>query len=991
MGKDFRIGLVLLLLAITGLVVSSSAPLRDGLRPASVAEQQWVDSVFNSLSPDHRLGQLFMVAAYSNKTQKHVNYTEFLVREYNIGGLMFLQGGPRRQALLTNRYQASARTPLLIAMDAEWGLNMRLDSSMHFAKQMTLGAMDDPQYVYQMGREIALKLRTLGVQVSFSPVMDVNSNPNNPVIGNRSFGENKEQVTRFGLSYIRGLQDHGVVAVAKHFPGHGDTDVDSHLALPVINTDMARLTNVDLYPFQKSFESGVMGVMVGHLYMPLFDTVRNQSATISHNLVTGLLKEKMGYRGLVFTDALNMKSVSNLYKPGELDALALLAGNDVLLFSEDVPMAMQKIKQLIAENKISQEDIDYRVRKVLRAKYWAGLNRLKPIDVPNLMTNLNRPLSRVVQQSIYEHATTVVKNEDDLLPFAHLDTLKMAAIAIGAPNGNDFGRTMQRYLPCSTYAVTNRYAPDSTFDRLLTKLEGYNTVVVSLHNMNNTPTHNYGLGDGALRFIKLLQENKRLKTVVVVMGNAYALKYVEDARTLVCGYEDNYASQLVVPQVLFGALPAKGRLPITVSEKLVAGTGLPTADFRRLRYETPEAVGLDSRVLAQIDNIATEAIAYAATPGCQVLVAKDGAVVFDKSYGYCTYDKGQPVSGETIYDLASVSKVAGTLQAIMWLKDAGKINLDSKVSDYLTDLKGTNKKDMTVRDVLLHQAGLKAGIPTWERTVTRTGGLKPTFYASTQNDDFQREVIPGTYVARTAEDSVWTWIKRSALLPKVKGGYPTEYSDLSFIILKRLAEKTLNQPLEAFLQQNFYAPLGLNTMTYNPLQRFPKSCIAPTENDTYFRHAQLQGTVHDQAAALMGGVAGHAGLFSNANDLAVLMQMNLQNGRYGGNRFFNTPVVAEFARQQSATNRRGLGWDHGDPSKPEGPTSNLSPAATFGHTGFTGTCVWMDPENKILYIFLSNRVYPDAGNNKLRQYNIRTRIHDVIYKAIQTDADKTKG
>ncbi|GAB3832244.1 glycoside hydrolase family 3 N-terminal domain-containing protein [Hymenobacter jeollabukensis] len=986
MGKDIRIGLVLLIVAITGLIVSSSAPSKDGLRPATVAEQHWVDSVFNSLSPDHRLGQLFMVAAYSNKTQKHVNYTEFLVREYNIGGLMFLQGGPRRQAILTNRYQAAARTPLLVAMDAEWGLNMRLDSSMHFAKQMTLGAMDDPQLVYQMGREIALKLRTLGVQVSFSPVMDVNSNPNNPVIGNRSFGENKEQVTKFGLNYIRGLQDHGVVAVAKHFPGHGDTDIDSHIALPVINTDMARLTNVDLYPFQKSFEAGVMGVMVGHLYMPLFDTVRTQSATISRNLVTGLLKEKMDYRGLVFTDALNMKSVSNLYKPGELDALALLAGNDVLLFSEDVPMAIQKIKQLIADNKIAQEDIDYRVRKILRAKYWAGLNHLKPVDVPNLMANLNRPLSRVVQQGIYEHATTVVRNEDDLLPFAHLDTLKLASITIGAPNDNEFAGTMQRYMPCSTYAVTNRYAPDSTFTRLLTKLDGYNTVVVSLHNMNNTPAHNYGIGDGALKFIKQLQANTRLKTVVVVMGNAYALKYVEDARTLVCGYEDNYASQAVVPQVLFGALPAKGRLPITVSEKMVAGTGLPTPDFRRLRYATPEAVGMDSKVLAQIDNIATEAIAYAATPGCQVLVAKDGAVIFDKSYGYATYDKSQPITDETIYDLASVSKVAGTLQAIMWLKDEGKINLDSKVSDYLTDLKTTNKKDMTVRDVLLHQAGLKAGIPTWERTVTRTGGLKPTFYASTQTDDFQREVIPGTYVARTAEDSVWTWIKRSSLLPKTKSGYPTEYSDLSFIILKRLAEKTLNQPLEAFLQQNFYAPLGLNTMTYNPLQRFPKSCIAPTENDTYFRHAQLQGTVHDQAAALMGGIAGHAGLFSNANDLAVLMQMNLQNGRYGGRRFFTTPVVAEFARQQSATNRRGLGWDHGDPSKPEGPTSNLSPAATFGHTGFTGTCVWMDPDNKILYVFLSNRVYPDAGNNKLRQYNIRTRIHDVIYKAIQTDA-----
>lgn len=979
--KDFRIGLFLLVLACLGWAVSSSVPRDNGARPMSVAEQNWVDSVFSSLTPDQRLGQLFMVAAYSNKDKRHAQAIEALVRNQGVGGLMFLQGGPRRQALLTNRYQAAAKVPLLVAMDAEWGLDMRLDSSMHFAKGMTLGAMDDEQYVYQMGREIALKMKTLGVHVSFSPVLDVNSNPDNPVIGNRSFGENKEQVASRGIQYIRGLQDHGVMAVVKHFPGHGDTDVDSHVALPVINSDMGRLTNVDLYPFQKSFEQGVMGVMVGHLYMPLFDTVRTLSATVSRNLVTGLLKEKMNYRGLVFTDALNMKSVSSLYKPGELDALALVAGNDVLLFSEDVPVALVKIKEAIAAGKIEQADVDQRVRKILRAKFWAGLNKYQPIDVPNLMQNLNRPLSRMVQQEIYEHATTVVKNEDDILPFHRLDTLRIAAVTIGA-DAPTYREIMGKYQSGPVFSVPNRYAPDSTYARIGGQLAPYNVVVVSLHNMNNTPTHNYGIGEGALKFLKDLRANPRIKTVVVAFGNAYSLKYLEENRNLVCGYEDNYASHLVMPQVLFGALPAKGRLPVTVSENLKTGLGLPTPDFKRLRYGTPEEVGLDSKVLAQIDNVALEAVAYAAAPGCQVLVAKDGMVVFDKSYGYCTYDKQQPVNSSTLYDLASVTKVAGTLQAIMYLKDQGKLNLDDKVASYLPELKGTNKRDMTVREVLMHQAGLKPGIPTWEKTITKTGP-KPTFYASTESANFSREVTPDLYSLRTSDDSVWTWVQRSGLLPKVKGKYPVEYSDLSFIILKRVAEKVLQQPIDAFLQKNFFQPLGLGTMTYNPLSKFPKSCIAPTENDTYFRRTQLQGTVHDQTAAMIGGVGGHAGLFSNANDLAVLMQMNLQNGRYGGQRYFQTPVVTEFARSTEAGNRRGLGWDRGDPSKPEGPTSNLSPASTFGHTGFTGTCVWMDPENKILYIFLSNRVYPDAGNNKLRQYNIRTRIHDVIYKSLQ--------
>ena len=988
MQTKYRLGLLSLLLAATGLLLSFAKPagrLRqppDPL-PATAPEAAWVDSVFNSLSPEQRLGQLFMVAAYSNKDRSHVDHIERLVRNQNIGGVMFLQGGPRRQVQMTNRLQAAAKVPLLIAMDAEWGLDMRLDSSMHFAKQMTLGAMDDEHYVYQMGREIARKLRALGVHISFAPVIDVNSNPGNPVIGNRSFGEDQNRVAKLGIQYVKGLQDNGVMAVAKHFPGHGDTDTDSHVALPVINTDMARLTKVDLVPFQQSFEAGVMGVMVAHLYMPLFDTTDAKTTTLSHALVTDLLKDKMGFKGLVFTDALNMKSVSRLYKDGELDALALAAGNDVLLFSEDVPAALLRIREAIAAGKLKQEDIDLRVKKILRAKYWAGLAKVKPVDLSLLRDSLNQPSSRVLAQHIFEHAVTVVKNDDQLLPFRRLDTLRIAAVTIGTPAEGPYATIFNKYQPGPVIAVPNRYADDSTYTRILGRLSNANVVVVSLHAMNNTPSHSYGLGEGALKFLKQLEADKRRKTVVVAMGNAYALKFLEGARTLVCAYEDHYAAQLVVPQVLFGALPAKGKLPVTVSPTLPIGTGLSTFDLHRLRYAAPESEGLSSTVLAQIDNIALESQTYAAAPGCQVLVAKNGTVVFDQSYGYCTYDQSQPVTSSTLYDLASVTKVAGTLQAVMYLKDQGKLNLDEKVSTYLPELQRTNKREMTVRDVLLHQAGLKPGIPTWERTM-RDGQLKTTFYASTRSDDFPNEVAPGEYSTKAADDSVWAWTMRSTLLPKIKGKYPTEYSDLSFLVMKRLSEKLLHQPLEAFLQDNFYKPLGLGSMTYNPLQRFPKNCIAPTENDTYYRREQLQGSVHDQMAALVGGVGGHAGLFATANDLAVLMQMNLQNGRYGGVTYFQNPVVTEFARTAPGT-RRGLGWDHGDPSRPEGPTSSLSPASTFGHTGFTGTCVWMDPDNGILYIFLSNRVYPDAGNNKLRQYNIRTRIHDVIYKALAAE------
>jgi len=977
--KSFHIFLIIIIVAVAGFMVSSTMSREPVV---SVKEQQWVDSVFTSLTPEQRLGQLFFITAFSNKDAAHTRQIEKLIKQHNIGGLMFLQGGPLRQAILTNRFQSKAQVPLFIAMDAEWGLDMRLDSSMHFAKQMTLGAIKDDKYVYQMGREIALKMKRLGVQISFSPVLDINSNPNNPVIGNRSFGEVKEEVSERGIAYIRGLQDHGIIAVAKHFPGHGNTDKDSHKTLPVVNSSIKHLEEVDLYPFQQSFDAGVMGVMVAHLYLPELDSTVNQAATLSRNLVTGLLKQKMNYRGLVFTDALNMKSVTKYYRPGEVDALALIAGNDVLLYSENVPTAIEKIKDAITSGKLSQAEVDYRVRKVLHAKYWAGLNQYKPTETKNLLHDLHRPSSSVVQQQLYENAVTVVNNREYLLPFRNLDTVSFAAVSIGGGFNNEFTKTLERYAPIKSFTVPGRTAPDSVFALLEKQLQQYEVVIVSIHDINNTPVNHYGISAGARRFIQNLQANPKLKVVLAVMGNAYSLQFFEKSNWLVCGYEDNNIARTVVPQILFGALPAKGRLPVSATATLKAGTGLDMPALNRLRFSTPESVGMNSEILNQIDNIAREAIAYAATPGCQVLVAKDGAVIFDKAYGHFTYDKVQPVTTSSVYDIASVTKVASTLQSIMFLKDQGKLNLDTKVSAYLPELKNTNKQNLIIREVLAHQAGLQPGIAFWQRTV-QSDKIRNNFYASIKTEKYPNLVAPGMYSTKNLEETMWRWIIDSPLLPKPKGQvrYEFKYSDLSFYILRRVAEKLLNQDIDAFMEQNFYAPLGLSTMMYNPLNRLPLQQIVPTENDLAFRKTQLRGTVHDQGAAMMGGVAGHAGLFSNALDLAILMQMNLQNGEYGGQRYFSSNIISQFAKRAFPNNRRGLGWDMADPDG-VGATSNLASLATYGHTGFTGTCAWVDPENKLVYVFLSNRVNPDAINNKLTTYNIRTRIHDVIYQAL---------
>lgn len=947
-------------------------------------ENFWVDSVFNSLNNDQRIGQLFMVAAFSNKTQKHVDEIEELIKESNIGGLIFFQGGPARQARLTNQYQKISKVPLLIAMDAEWGLGMRLDkdSVMSFPKQMTLGAIQDNELIYKMGLEVARQCRRLGVHINFAPVLDVNSNPDNPVIGMRSFGEDKEDVALKGIAYAKGLQQNKVMACAKHFPGHGDTGSDSHLTLPVITHSKERMSEVDLYPFRKAIADSIMSIMVAHIHVPAYDSTPNRATTLSKTVVTDLLKKEMNFQGLVFTDALNMKGVSSFYKPGEVDALALLAGNDVLLYAENVPVAIKKINKAIQDQLITKEEVEARVKKILHAKFWAGLGRYEPVKLENLYQDLNTGAARSIQLLLYAKAMTLLNNKNNLIPISILDTTSIACLSIGLEKGNPFQQSVSNYASVNHFAVPKNPG-QSQMDSLLSVLAKYEVVLIGLHGTNAFNSKDYGITENAKALIDGLQ--RRTTTVLSMFGNPYALKYFTGSRNIICAYEDNDMTQRLVPQLIFGGTAAEGKLPVTADPIFPDGCGIvTTTSVHRLSYAFPENASMDSQTLLYIDSIAIKAIADQATPGCQVLVAKDGMVVFSKSYGHLTYDKTQEVQSNTIYDIASISKVAGTLQAVMFLEERGLIDIDKKASYYLPELKKTNKDDIKVRDVLTHQAGLIPFIPHWKKTLDSLGFMK-TYYCDFRNDTFCREVIPGLYSLASIEDSIWKWSIDSDLLkkPKKQKTYDYVYSDIGFYIMKRIVEGIINQPLEDFMQQNFYDPLGLTTMMYRPLSKFPSSQIAPTEEDKYFRKTLIRGTVHDQGAALLGGVAGHAGLFSNANDLAVLMQMNLDKGYYGGLRYLLPGTVPEFALQQfpKTKNRRGLGWDKPEPAG-NGPTSNYASSNTFGHTGFTGTAVWVDPDHNLVYVFLSNRIYPDTNNNKLIKNGIRTRIQDIIYKSI---------
>ncbi|MEN7550337.1 glycoside hydrolase family 3 N-terminal domain-containing protein [Rapidithrix thailandica] len=947
-------------------------------------QEAWVDSIYLTMSLDEKIGQLFMVPVYSNKNEQYNSSMEKLIEKYHVGGVIFMQGGPARQAILGNRLQEIAKIPLLVAMDAEWGLGMRLDSVISFPKQMTLGAISDDRYVYDMGREVARQLKRVGAHMNFAPVIDVNNNPNNPVIGYRSFGENKENVARKGIAYMKGMQHHGVIANAKHFPGHGDTDTDSHHALPVINHSYNRLDDIEMYPFRQLIADSLMSVMVGHLHIPALDSAENVATSLSKAVVTDLLREKLHFNGLIVTDGLGMKGVAKYRSSAEVDLMALLAGNDMLLMSNSVSEGFKLIKDaIVKDSTFTEETLERSIKRILAAKYFVGLNTYKPVETQHVYEDVNHPAGVAVKSKLYEQAITVVKNKKMLIPFFKVDSLDYASVAIGTSKQNTFQEYLSKYAPFEHHRVANKAASAAEFDQVYKKVKDKGIVVVSFHGMNNRKKYHYGISNNAVRFIQKLQ--KETKVVVVAFGNPYSLQYLESSEYLVCAYENDPLMQKVVPQVLFGAVTSHGKLPVTASPGLPVGTGFKITSLGRMGYEIPEGVGLSSFILGRIDSLAEAAIADEATPGCQIVVAKSGKIVYEKAFGYYTYEKKQPVTFESIYDVASVTKVASTLQALMYLDGKRQFNLEETLKEFLPEADSTNKGDMLMRDLLTHQAGLKSFIPFWNH-VRNKQGLKPEFISQTRSDSFNLEISPGLYAVNSINDSIWHWTLESSLTRRKKnsyGMYRYWYSDVAFYIMQNIVERVTGWPLDELVREKFYKPLGLKTTTYMPLKQFSLERIVPTEMDTELRHSLIQGYVHDPGAALKGGVGGHAGLFSNAHDLAILMQMNLQEGYYGGEFYLLPSVLAKYNTQpyKRYDNRRAIGWDK--PSLGEGGlTSDYSTDATFGHTGFTGTCVWVDPEYELVYVFLSNRVYPFVGNQKLNRNRVRQSIHNTVYESM---------
>ena len=939
----------------------------------------WADSIYAQMNWEERIGQLFMARAHSDLTEKHVDEVKRIIKDHHVGGLCFFQGTPQKQAALTNDYQAIAKVPLMIAVDAEWGLGMRFkESAISYPRQLTLGAIQDNSLIYRMGRDIGRQLKAVGMHVNFAPVVDVNNNKNNPVINDRSFGEDRFNVTAKSYQYMRGMQDENIMACAKHFPGHGDTDTDSHLDLPVIKHNRQRLDSIELYPFKILSDKGIQSIMIAHLQVPAIDTAKNTPTTLSAKTVNGLLRNELGFQGLTFTDALEMKGVTKHFGPGEVALRAFEAGNDILVLPDDLGAAYARMKKAIDDGEISESLMAEKVKKILIAKYNLGLNNYKKIDLSTVVKNTHLPASFALKQLLFEHALTVAANKQKLIPIVNISTQKFASIALGSNPMTFFQQRLEDYLDCDFESVS--------YDRFAEKKEAINkiaraaeVVIISIEGMNKYANKNFGLRNEAINWINEISLEK--KVILVSFGSPYALEKFPNVQNVLQAYEDDPVMQDAAAQGLLGVFRMDGKLPITASSKFGYGIGEQTSSLKRLGYSSPESLNLSSDTLNKIDILAKEMIAKKAVPGCQILVAKSGRIIYEKSFGTHTYSGNDPVLLSDLYDLASVTKIAATTLAMMRLQSEGRIDIEKSIGQYLSTLKGTNKADIPINKIMAHHAGLKSWIPFYKETMVGTKKypkISSEIYHSSKDKWYNVEVMPGMFMKNEYVDTLFQKVIDS----EVRGGNYYRYSDLGFILLAELIKEQANMPLDEYVNSIFYSPLGLTHTLFNPCTKFSPDEIIPTEEDHYFRMQRVQGYVHDMGCAMLGGVSGHAGLFSNAHDLAIIMQMLMNKGYYGGFRFIDEEIVDKFTSRYQASTRRGIGFDMKEINQDKKSyTSTLASDQTYGHTGFTGIGAWNDPANELTYIFLSNRTYPSSRTNKLNKEEYREKIHSLIYQS----------
>ena len=944
----------------------------------------WVDSVLKSLSAEEKVAQLIWVAAFANSNLEQEVFLSNLITKTGIGGVIFFQGTAERQTEMINYFRKISKVPLIFVTDGEWGLGMRLEGVEKFPYQLTMGAIRNDTLIYHMGKAVAQQFKRAGVNINLAPVADVDNNPQNPVINFRSFGENPQNAGRKALMYMKGLQDNGIISVAKHFPGHGDTEIDSHFDLPVIRHSMARLDSVELVPFRVLIDAGITGVMPGHLSLPLIDSVSNQPATVSYRILTHLLKNELSFKGLVLSDAMNMDGVTRFTVPGEAEVQALKAGMDVLEYVTDPEQTIKTIVGRMNKGEIPPAVINEKCRKVLAAKYWAGLNNKIEIPEKNIEKELSPAATKALIRELYANSITVLKNENNILPINNLYDNKIAVVAINKAGMTLFQQRISKYFPADNFFIDP--SDIKAADALLKKLAGYKIVLAGVYGTDQRPQTGFGITPELSGFIGKLIENNR--SIITWFGNPYAIdkiRKLRDCDGLILAYQENDFTEDLSAQLIFGGIGASGALPVTINEEWPCNYGIRTRGNIRMQYGLPENAGLSSDLLEErIDSIVNTGLAGKAYPGCEVMVARKGIVVFQKAYGYQTYDDRTSVQEDDLFDLASVTKVSSTLAGLLLLNSEGKFSPDRTLGEYLPYFRKSDKGNLLMRDLLAHQAGLTSWIPFWRETVKNDTALKRSVFRHELSEKYPYKVADALFINRNYRNEIFREIKKSPL-----GEKKYVYSDLTFIIAPEIITRITGEKWYEFVTKNIYHRIGAYDIGFNPYLRYPMSRIVPTEYDSLFRRQQLHGTVHDEGAAMLGGISGHAGLFATANDLMKLMELYRRMGNYGGEQLISGDVLKEYTRVQfpENENRRGLGFDKPSLNNSELPPKEAYPApgaspGSFGHSGYTGTFVWIDPEYEISYIFLSNRVYPTRNNNRLSDLGIRGKILQAIYDSI---------
>lgn len=949
--------------------------------PSSNLSQKdsFINNKLNSMSLRDKIGQLIIIASDSKNNTPYINTISKSIDSLNIGGVCFFKGEGNTMIELNNIYTKVAKIPLLFSIDGEWGLGMRMTDGYSFPSQITIGATDNDSLVYEMGKNIALQAKSMGIHINFAPTIDINLNPKNPVIGFRSFGEDKERVAKLGWAYLKGMQDNGILGSLKHFPGHGDTETDSHYDLPIINHTKGYIDSIDSYPFRYSIEKGASMIMIGHLNIPSLIPEKKLPSSLSKEIITEYLKKEIGFKGLVITDALNMKGVTNNYVDGEAEVRALIAGVDILLMPKNEFKAVKAILNAVEEKRISKKEIEDKCRKVLELKYDLGLfsEKEKKLSLPNkeLISQAEK-----ISEKISEKIITLVKNSDNILPIVDKTTAKIAIVQLGDQDIDTFVSTINKYNPAKTYKIKN----EDSIQTISSELMQFDYIItVVCGDISKKEKDGYGVSKKNIEDLAFLQND--FNVVLALFANPYSLKLFDSLtciNSILLGYQNMPYQQKALAKSIFGLNDVEGKLPVSSSDNFIVNHGLKYNEDMMYWVEYAEN-GMNSLYLKKIDSIANEGIRLGAYPGCQIVVLDGNRIAYSKSYGYLTYDSISVVNKNTMYDIASVTKVLSTTLAMMKLYEEDKYDLDDKLSKYLSYLKLTNKRKITIKQALSHNAHLKAWIPFYKESM-KDNIPNPLYYSkspSTLKDYYI--VSDSLYVKRDYKNDIIKKIAYSSI--NKKQGYV--YSDLGFILLGELIENITKMRLDEYVNQNFYSPMGLTNTTFNPKERFSVNNIAPTENDKYFRNTIIRGYVHDQTAAIIGGVAGHAGLFSNATDIAKLCQMLMNGGELDGKKYLKNHTIETFNKKYFKNNRRGLGFDKPviNPKNNNSPCSKYASEESYGHTGFTGTYFWIDPEEKIAVIFLSNRVYPSADNNKLSKLNIRTSIHDVVYEALRNN------